>query len=79
VGTYPWLVRRTWRRLEQRTGWPPAYLNRDHIGSYCPVGCGGTVAVQFLDSPPRLRFESARGEDCCSSGCPAARISEALR
>ena len=78
-GSYAWLVRRVWRRIEDRTGLPPVYLTRDRIGGYCPTRCGGIVAVQFLDNPPRMRFESLRGEDVCSTGCPAARINEALR
>ena len=43
------------------------------LGAYCPVGCGGTLLVQFLDRPPRLRLTS------CSNGCTDREIYEALK
>jgi hypothetical protein len=40
---------------------------------YCPVCRRGTVAVELLDDPPRVRLEA------CSAGCPPERIKEALK
>lgn len=77
---YALLVRSVWQAIERKTGWPPCYLSRDRIGGYCPVGCGGTLAVQFLDSPPRAQFETYVGaaDDRCSFGCTAQQIFKAL-
>jgi hypothetical protein len=40
---------------------------------WCPVCERGTVAIELLDDPPRLRL------DGCSAGCPPKRIVEALK
>ena len=73
---YALLVRRVWRRIEERTGWPPAYLARDRIGVLCPVGCGGTLAIRFVDpaSGPEVDLPDAG----CSGGCTVEQITEAL-
>jgi hypothetical protein len=70
-----------WQAIERTTGHKPAYLSRDWIGADCPVGCGGTVAVQFLDNPPRIRIAATTDydrPDQCSRGCPGDRIFKAL-
>lgn len=84
-GTYAWLVRRVWRGLEGRTGYPPVMLpGVGRLGSYCPIsGCSGTILVEFLDGPPRVRFsgltwEGGQLHDQCSHGCTADEIVEAL-
>jgi hypothetical protein len=83
-GSYAWLVSETCRRIEERTGMRVSHGldGTGRAGAYCPVGCGGLVVVQFLDSPPRLRFSSGSftGDepDRCSQGCSAAQIDEAL-
>jgi hypothetical protein len=55
---------------------PPAYLDRDHIGAYCPACGTGTLSIQFLDGPPRLRIgtRTDRPDDQCSHGCPVDQI-----
>ena len=83
-GSYAWLVGETCRRIKDRTGMPVSHGvdGTGRVGAYCPVGCGGVLVVQFLDSPPRLRFSSGSFSDDepdrCSQGCSAAQIDEAL-
>jgi len=69
---YALLVRDIWQTIERRTGRPPVYGDATHIGTDCPVGCGGVLVIQFLDNPPRLKIEP------CSHGCAETRIFEAL-
>jgi hypothetical protein len=61
---------------------PPCYLDRNHIGAYCPVGCGGTLAIGFLDPPsgPEAVVEThiGAGNGHCSRGCDPKRILGAL-
>jgi hypothetical protein len=70
-GSYAWVVRSVWEALERRTGYPPCPLpGRNMIGAYCPVGCGGTLAITFLDSPPRWRVSSNAETPADPQPCP---------
>lgn len=78
---YSLLVRKVWQGIERETGRPPCPLAADRVGAFCPVGCGGTLAITFFDGdPPRATVESEVlgrwGE--CSRGCSADLILGAL-
>lgn len=74
AGSYAWLVSHVWEALERRTGYAPCPLpGRNVFGAYCPVGCGGTLAITFMDDPPRYRVSSnaelpADPERCLNCG-----------
>jgi hypothetical protein len=75
AGSYAKLVRRVWRRLEERTGMAPLYPERHRLDSFCPVCRTGTISVHFIDPPNR----SAEIEvQPCTLGCPEQDIYEAL-
>lgn len=70
-GTYAWLVERVRTAIERRTGYPPCLLpGVGQLGAYCPVGCGGTVKITFLDNPPRYRVSSAAQAPTQPQPCP---------
>jgi len=81
TGTYAWFVRSVWAALEDRTQHPVFLIGRGQLAAYCPVRCGGTLAIKFVDTkPPEAIITSDRGTvvGCCSMGCPADVIMAAL-
>ena len=81
-GTYQWFVRSVWAALEDRTQMPVFLIGRGRLAAYCPVRCGGTLAIQFVDTVhgPDAIVSSNHGADVgrCSMGCPGDLIMAAL-
>lgn len=48
---YTRFVYRVWRRLEERTGHAPTYVDARHVVAYCPACLDGTLLVTFVERP----------------------------
>lgn len=50
------------------------------IAAYCPVLCGGTLAITFIHAidGPEVIIDSILGLGCCDRGCTAEQIRGAL-
>ena len=80
-GGYAWFVGKVWTGLQARTpDMPVFHLEASRIAAYCPVGCGGVLAIRFIDTRdgPEAIVESSAGVGFCSMGCTAERIMGAL-
>lgn len=78
--TYARFVHRIWDRLQEQAGYAPTYIDATHIASYCPRCLDGTVMFRFTSHPKPTAFPASRGggAGCCSAGCTAVEIAEAL-
>lgn len=77
---YSRFVSRWWDRIEELTGHAPFYIDKQTIASYCPCCLTGTVTFRFVEHPKPNAFPSSQGggEGCCSGGCTAVAIAEAM-
>ena len=73
-------IKPTWDRIEQLTGHAPFYVDATHITSYCPVCLTGTITIAFTSHPRPNAFPSSLGggPGCCSDGCTAVAIAQAV-
>jgi hypothetical protein len=77
---YAAFVSHWWDRLEELTGHTPFYVDRQTIATYCPRCRTGTVVFRFVEHPKPTAFPSSDGggQGCCSGGCTAVEIAQAV-
>jgi hypothetical protein len=61
-------------------GMPIFHLGGGRIAAYCPVRCGGTLAIQFIETidGPEAIVQDGDQTGHCSMGCTAEQIMAAL-